>query len=148
MNLRAILTLPLLLLLSFTTAIAEDAKDESTQVTATITIPKDIASFSDQTLELRLYEYDPWLADVSADLVAKIDKEKFSHTAGKATEVTIEIGAGATIKPRRNYYLTLFVLDNGKRTHIGERDGKPGICKVINDPQHSRKVKIVVRPVR
>lgn len=87
---------------------AGDKTDESTKVTATVTLPKELASFTDRTLELRLYEYDPLLADVGADLVEKISKDPFSHSEGKATELTIEIGAKGKVKPRRRYYLTIF----------------------------------------
>ena len=126
---------------------AGDKTDESTKVTATVTLPKELASFTDRTLELRLYEYDPLLADVGADLVEKISKDPFSHSEGKATELTIEIGAKGKVKPRRRYYLTTFVLDGDSRTHLGEKDGKRGLCQVISDG-HPRKVKIVVRSVR
>ena len=62
------------------TSLAEgDKQDDSTKVAATFTIAKELASFTDRTLELRLYEYDPFLADVGADLVEKISKTSFSH---------------------------------------------------------------------
>ena len=116
-------------------------------MTATVTLPEELESFTDHTLELRLYEYDPFLADAPADLVEKIRKDKFSHTKGKATTLDIEIGTKGKIKPRRGYYLTTFILDGATRTHIGEKDGKRGLCNVITDG-HPREVKIVVRSVR
>ena len=82
--------------------IADDKNDKSTKVTATVKLPKELASFTGRTLELRLYEYDPLLADVSADLVEKIAKAKFSHSKGKPTELKIEIGANQQIKPTSN----------------------------------------------
>ena len=134
-------------LLASVLGIADDKNDKSTKVTATVKLPKELASFTGRTLELRLYEYDPLLADVSADLVEKIAKAKFSHSKGKPTELKIEIGANQQIKPRRNYYLTTFILEGPKRTHIGEKDGKRGLCKVITDG-HPRKVKIIIRAVQ
>ena len=126
---------------------ADDRKDESTRVAATVTVPKELASFAGRVLELRLYEYDPLLADASADLVEKIAQADFSHSKGKPTVTKVEIGAKGKIKPRRAYYLTVFVLDGKQRTHIGERDGKRGLCKVITDG-HPRQVSIMVRSVR
>ncbi|MEN8128005.1 MAG: glycoside hydrolase family protein [Planctomycetota bacterium] len=127
-------------------AVSNNRQDESTKVTATVTLPKDLESFTGLTLVLRLYEYDPLLADVSADLVEKIEKPDFSHTKGKPTVTKIEIGTKGRIKPRRSYYLTTFVLDGEQRTHIGEKDGKPELCKVITDG-HPREVSVVVRVV-
>jgi hypothetical protein len=51
-------------------------------------------------------------------------------------------------KPKMRYYITVFVLDDaGKRTHIGEKDGKAGLCLVLTDGQPN-KVTMIVRPVR
>ena len=126
---------------------ADEKKDDSTKVNATVTLPKELASFRGRTLELRLYEYDPLLADAGADLVEKIAKADFAHKQGKPTVVNIEIGAKGKIKSRRAYYLTAFVLDGKKRTHIGEKDGKSGLCRVLTDG-HPRAVTIIFRAVR
>lgn len=135
------------LMLGAAWVIADEKPDESTKVTATIVLPKDLASFAGHVLELHLYEYDPRLADAGANLIEAIDKTEFSHTTGRATELKIEIGAAGKIKPDRSYYLTLFILDGKERTHIGERDGKQGLCKVITNGE-PREVKLVVRDVR
>ena len=124
-----------------------DNKDESTKVTVTIILPKELASFADRTLELRLYEYDPFLADVGADLVDSIAKRDFSHTTGTSTELKIDIGVKGKIKPARSYYVTSFVLDEGKRTHMGEKDGSRGLTKVISDG-HPSEVTMVFRALR
>jgi hypothetical protein len=134
-------------MLASVNANADDKPDESTKVTATIILPKDLTSFADHTLELQLYEYDPRLADAGANLVEAIEKPKFSHTSGKPTELKIEIGAAGKIKPERSYYLTMFILNGTTRTHIGERDGKQGLCKVITNGE-PREVKLLVRNVR
>ncbi len=122
-------------------------QDESTKVIATVIVPKELASFSGRTLELRLYEYDPLLADGSADLVEKIAKADFSHSYGRPTKIEIEIGTTDRIKTRRHYYLTIFILEGNKRTHIGEKDGKQGPCRVITGG-HPRQVTIIFRDIQ
>ena len=144
--LRALSLLFLLFIPGFAQA-GEDDADNSTKVTATVKLPAELASFAESTLELRLYEFDPRLADAAANLVEKIEEVGFSHTSGTATERKIEIGAKGELKRGRGYYLTTFVLKGSGRTHIGERDGKPGLCKVLTDG-NPREVTIVVRAVR
>ena len=72
----------------------------------------------------------------------------FTHTTGKDTTVEITLADKATIKPKLRYYITVFVLDGaGKRTHIGEKDGKAGLCNVLTDG-NPNKVTMIARPVR
>ena len=139
--------LPLFIIGSLPLLSAANGGDFSTKVTATVKLPESLDSFSGRTLELRLYEYDPLMADGSATLVEKITKKDFSHSKGKSTQLKIVIGAKGKVTSRRNYYLTVYVLNGEKRTHIGEKNGKSGLCKVLTNG-HSRKVKLVVRAVR
>ncbi|MEZ6139036.1 MAG: hypothetical protein R3B84_00560 [Zavarzinella sp.] len=127
--------------------IGAEKEDNTTKVIVKVVIPKEVASFTDQTLELRLYEYNPLIADKAADLVEKIEKAKFAHTQGKETTVELVIGAKGTVTPMHAYYLTTFVLKGANRTHIGEIDGKSGLCKVIANG-NPRTVQMIVRPVR
>jgi hypothetical protein len=41
----------------------------------------------------------------------------------------------------------VFVLKDGKRTHIGEQGGKSGLCKVLTQGNPS-SVKMIARTVR
>ena len=41
----------------------------------------------------------------------------------------------------------VYALKDGKRTHIGEKDGKRGLCTVLAKGNHS-SVTMVLRPVR
>ena len=54
----------------------------SSQVNGTVIAPKAVKVFGGLTLELRLYEYDPFLADFGATLVAKKWIKDFVHQAG------------------------------------------------------------------
>lgn len=126
--------------------LGDEKKDDTTKVTGTVTVPKGVAAFDKRTLELRLYEYDPRLADAPATLVELVEKKDFKHAAGADTVEKFEIGAKGKLKADRKYYLTVFVLDGQTRTHIGERDGKAGLGKVLTDGP--REAKFVVRAVK
>jgi hypothetical protein len=116
-------------------------------VQGTLIIPKTVNAFTDHTMEILLFEYDPRLADAAATQVDKFAIEKFSHAADQETITPFHVGAKLSPRDDRSYYITVFVLKDGQRTHIGERDGKSGLCKVLTDGEPS-EVKMVVRAVR
>jgi hypothetical protein len=102
---------------------ADDKKDDTTtKVTGSVVIPKDVAAFEGRVVELRLYTIEKNLADAAADLVEKVEIKDFKHEAGKETKKEFTIGARGEVKPRNRYYITAFVLDGEKRTHIGQAD--------------------------
>ena len=114
----------------------------------TVIAPKAVKDITGLTLELRLYEYDPLLADAPADLVAKLRVKNLAHKEGKETKTKFTLAEGASIQPRRSYYLTCFVLDaNGKRYLMGEKDGKRGLCKVLANG-NPNKVTLILRDLR
>ena len=129
--------------------LADEKKDDAnTKVTGTVTVPKAVESFDKRVLELRLYEYDPRIADKGADLVELVEKKDFAHKKGTDTVEKFVIGAKGKLRADRRYYLTVFVLDGNTRTHIGELDhAMKGLGKVLTDGQ-PRDVKATVRPVR
>ena len=122
------------------------ADKNSAKVTVTVILPEKVASFEGRRLDVRLYEFDPLLADVGATLVDQIERKSVAHQAGEETKLTLELGAGRQIKPRRHYYVTLFYLDGKQRTHMGEKDGKRGLAKVLTD-NNPRSLTMIVRPV-
>lgn len=115
-------------------------------LTGTVTIPPGLASFAKRTLEVKLWQYDPFLADVSADLFDELVVKDFSHEAGTATKKRFALGKPNAVREDRAYYLTVFVTQNGGRTHMGERDGKRGLCKVLNKGS-PKTVQMIVREV-
>lgn len=124
------------------------ANDESAKITGTIAAPKALKSFDKLVLEVRLYEYDPRIADKAADLVDKLEVKDFSHVEGKETTETIELGTKAKIKPGMSYYLTVFVLDGKDRTHIGDLAHAPdGFAKVLTNGE-PRAIRGTLRPVK
>jgi hypothetical protein len=110
-------------------------------------IPKTIALFEDHRLEIKLWEYDPFLADVSAKLVDEFVLEKYSHRSDKTTKTKFSVGSKLEPREDRRYYITVFILQDGKRTHIGEQDGKSGLCKVLTQGNPSL-VKMIFRAVK
>ncbi len=93
-----------------------------------------------------MWQYDPLLADVSADLFDELVVKGHSHKAGTVTKTKFELGKPDAVRKDRAYYLTVFVTQNGKRTHMGEKDGKRGLCKVLNS-DNPNTVEMIVRKV-
>lgn len=120
---------------------------EAKGVQGVLVIPKTVGSFEGHTLEIKLFEYDPFLADAPAKLVDEFGVENYGHTQGNAAETTFSVGTKLEPRQNRRYYITVFVLKDGKRTHIGEIDGKNGVGKVLADGKPSN-VKVIARPVR
>tara|TARA_B100000959_G_C14777281_1_gene540028 strand:- start:89 stop:523 length:435 start_codon:yes stop_codon:yes gene_type:complete len=120
----------------------------STKVTGTVVTPKTVKDYSGLTLELRLYEYHPFIADKPADLVAKLNLKDYAHKAGKETKTQVKVGEAGTITAGMSYYLTCFVIDaKGKRYLMGEKDGKRGLCKVLT-AGNPNKVNLILRDLR
>lgn len=138
------LTALLTMICAASTGFAAEKNDMSTKVTAVVSIAETANTFTGRTLAVHLYAFDPFLADVGADLIEKIEQTDFAHTKGKKTELTIEIGARGKISPRKQYYVTAFVLDKGTRTLMGEINGKRGLCKVIAEG-NPREINLVMR---
>ena len=141
----------ILLTVAFTyvaVARAEDKPDGSTKVTGTITAPKDLKPFDKLVLEVRLYEYDPRIADKAADLVDILIVKDFKHVEGKEEVEKIELGAKAKIGAGKSYYVTVFVLDGETRTHMAELDhAKGNLGKVLTNGA-PREIKGTLRSLK
>ena len=138
------------LILAYTLAVAFSAvaaeKPDSAKVTGTVVTPKTVKDYSGLTLELRLYEYHPFIADKPAGLAAKLNFEEHTHKAGK--EIKTQFALAVKIKPGMSYYITCFVIDaKGKRYLMGEKDGKRGLCKVLTGG-NPNKVNLILRDLR
>jgi hypothetical protein len=124
----------------------DEGDDQKAALTGTVVVPSKSASFEGRTLEVKLWQYDPFLADVSADLLDELIVRDYSHKSGTETNTRFELGKPNAVREDRAYYLTVFVTDDGKRTHMGEKDGKRGLCKVLNRGNPA-SVKMIVREV-
>lgn len=136
------------LFISAFSVLATAAEDTpSSKVDGTFFIPKEVPSFDNRLVEIRLYKYDPRIADKGADLVEKIEIKDFSHAQGKETKKDFVVGAKGELEPKMGYYVTLFVLQNQQRTHIGECQHSPrDLCKVLTNGEPNR-IHLKVREV-
>lgn len=71
-------------------------------------------SIAGVTLLVRLYEFDPRLADAPATLVDKLELANVGHTTGKDTTVKFALGAKVAVKADRRYYVTVHGYSEGK----------------------------------
>jgi hypothetical protein len=130
-----------------TTTAPATATASSTRVTGQLIVPADVASFSDKTADLLLFEYDPRLAGAPAQQVDHLVIKPFAHEKGTETSVEFRIGGTSAWSASRSYYVTAFVLDAATRTHIGEIDGKSGLSKVLTGG-NPRDIKLIFRAVK
>ncbi len=123
------------------------AKKTAGLVRGTYFIPATVPTFKKSTLDIRLYEYDPRIADKKATLVGQVKKKNFGHTKGKVTQAQFVLGKKAKYNPKMQYYVTLYVLKDKKRTHTGRCARHPkGLCKVLENENQST-VKMTIRPI-
>lgn len=120
--------------------------DDSALVTGAVVLPADLDSFAGRVVEIRLYKIHPLLADAPADLVDLLELPDVAHDRGGETRTPFRLGDRATLESDKTYYLTCFILDGDRRTHIGEPPGG-GLCKVLTAGQ-PREATLVVRAVR
>jgi hypothetical protein len=119
------------------------------KVTGEVLLPAGLASFEKLRLEVTLWEYDPRLADASATRFDEVVVKNYAHTKGKDTRTAFTLGEkvnGGKTNAGKAYYLTVFVTQRGRRTHIGERDGKPGLCMVLTNGSRN-EVTLTLRAV-
>jgi len=100
------------------------AEEKTAKVAGTFTVPKELDSIQGQVVEIRLYKIHPMIADKPADLVERVEIKDFNHVKGTETKKEFVIGAKAKLEPEMKYYLTLFILKDGRRTHMGYVPGK------------------------
>jgi len=148
---RTLVMLSLSLMVSVvivSTATSQEGKEakNTAKVTGTFVLPKELESFDGRVAEIRLYKIHPQLADAPADLVEKVELKDFAHTKGTETKKEFVIGAKAKLEKDMKYYLTLFILKDDQRTHMGELPGK-FLCAVLTNGEPNR-VTMKVKAVR
>lgn len=108
----------------------------SNLVEGTLTISADEDTFENVLVDIRMYEYDPFLADVSADLFDQIKLKDFSHTKGEATDYAFNIGSGV-YNPERSYYITVSIYQGNDPTPSQQiywgRCSHDDFCNVLGD---------------
>jgi hypothetical protein len=109
----------------------------SARVEGTFTIPADHAPIAGMTLTAILFEYDPFLADASADKLDEVNIEDVSHVKGKSTTIRFTAGAGKAVRGDRRYYLTCRGYRAGEYVYHGQ-PSHGGIGKVLGKDNPNR----------
>jgi hypothetical protein len=113
---KLILTTAALLVSSMTSLCPAAEDDQSARVEVTAIVPSNLPSFKDATIRCTLYEYDPVIADVSADVFERKEVD-VSHASGADTEKHIVLGAGKMQRADRKYYVYVEIMSEGKQKH-------------------------------
>lgn len=87
--------------------------DDPKALSGTLEIPAAEATFEGATAWVRLWEYDPFLADAAAREFADVQVEKIQHQNGAATRFEFELGDTEQINADRKYYVTVFLYRDG-----------------------------------
>jgi hypothetical protein len=123
-------------------------EDKTTKVEGAFVIPKEVSSFEGRLVEIRLYKHDPRIAGKAAELIEKVEIKDFAHVEGKETKKEFTIGSKGKLEPKMGYYVTFFILEKERRTHIGECEHRPkDLCKVLTNGEPN-KIGLKVREVK
>ena len=95
-------------------ATEENAEQENVAISGALTINADEESFANATAWVRVWEYDPFLADAAAKQFAESRISDIEHETGKATQIPFSIGGADQINAGKKYYVTVFVYRDGK----------------------------------
>jgi len=93
--------------------VADEPKDD-VSLSGEMTFEKTEESFENATAWVRLWEYDPRLADAGADLFGDKKIAELKHTKGEPTLMQFKLDGKKKINPERQYYVTIFVYKDGK----------------------------------
>jgi hypothetical protein len=103
-------------------------RGEPAKTQVVVKVPENVASFRNHRLDVVLNEYDPRVKGKET-LIDKHSDKAFSHNRFAETTRAISLGANAQMKPAMHYYVTVEAFNAaGKRTLVGEKDSKRGIC--------------------
>ncbi|PQO25097.1 hypothetical protein C5Y96_26715 [Blastopirellula marina] len=116
-------------------------------VQGTITIPDSTTVEQGETIEVKLFEFDPLLADAPAKLIDEKILTEIQHETGPSTEIPFALGSDLEVQKDCRYYITVFVLQGSDRTHIGEIEGKRGLNVVLQNGDRS-PVNLILRPLK
>lgn len=126
---------------------AEDKMNDSEKVEGVLSIAKGLASFSDSRIELILYRYRSNTRDRKAEAVGTLTLLEFTHQQGQEDEKNFIIGKDSPRDPASSYYLSVYVVKDGTRTHIGKCATSPDKQCTVLDGKHPGKVQIIIEPL-
>ena len=80
--------------------------------------------------------------------MSKLEIKDLSHVQGQETKKDFVLGAKDKLEPTAGYYVTVFILQGEKRTHIGDSaQANGGLRKVLTQGNPS-KVSFKIRAVK
>lgn len=89
-------------------------------ISGKLTIRSEEESFARATAWIRVWEYDPFLADAAAKQFGEARVADINHDNGTETEIPFSIGDAENISPERKYYITVFIYRDGKVGQVGK----------------------------
>lgn len=122
--------------------------EDSTLVRGEVFVPAALESFEGLTLQLQLWEYDPRAVDRPAALLDRVELHPAVHDRGRDSASPFQLGGRGDqggIRPGFRYYVTCFLRAGERRTHVGEPEGREGLCRVLTEG-HPREVRLILRP--
>jgi hypothetical protein len=120
------------------------APGEPATTQVTILVPAAVDSFANHRLEVALHQFDPRGGDHETLIDVHIDKA-FTHNRGVPNQLLVTIGAQAMTNPDMYYSVTVAAFNaHGKRSHLGELDGKRGLVQVLTAGK-SNQVTVTLR---
>ena len=104
-------------------------------------------NFTDESLVVTLYKYDPRLADVSAKTVQTVNKKMAKLNKTDPFLYVAHLGVNIEKDEGAKYYVTAKVVDGkGKRIYYGYKNGKKGMGKVLENSNHS-DILMILKPM-
>src|SRR4051812_31136384 len=124
------------------------AQDDTTEVWGRVKTPATVLPFEKGTAQLLLFKYNPNNLDEPAQRVSQFEIKDIKHEKEKVTEKEFKFGKEGRLDPAAGYYVTTYIFQDGKRTHIGELPGGVGLVRVLTDEKPRSRIEIIIREVR
>src|SRR5687767_9763589 len=102
------------------------AQDDTTEISGSVAIPATVLPFEKGTALLILFKYNPYNLDEPAERIQEFEIKDIKHEKEAVTRKDFKFGEKGKLDPNAGYYVTTYIYQNGKRTHIGELPGGVG----------------------
>jgi len=105
-------------------------------------------SFDNDTLAVKLYRYDPMLADAPATLIDQYTKHLTTTNSKKQLNIQLTLNANSEPNTKQKYYLTAIITNkNGTRIYYGYKNGQEGLAKVFQSTSDN-KITMILKPIQ
>jgi len=101
-------------------------------------------SFDDETLTVKLYRYDPRLADTPATLIDQYTKGLTKADNNRQLNIQTTLSTKAQPSTNQKYYITAIITNKSNtRTYYGHKEGQKGLAKVFQSASDNRVTMIL-----